>query len=74
MDDDDLKLSERHIVSAYERIDRQRQLIRRLRRHRRHPSEVSDACELLRVMEAICKQFRVHRRIIQRELHRPAGR
>jgi len=70
MDEENLKLAEKHIVSAYECIRRQRLLIRHLRMHRRHAAEVPRAIELLGVMEAICKQFRVHRRIVQQDVRR----
>jgi len=70
MDEGDLKFIESHIVSAYARIQRQRNLIHRMRKHGRYATEVYKAKELLGVMEAICKQFRVHRRIVQHDLHR----
>jgi hypothetical protein len=70
MDTKDLESVEKHIVSAYERIERQRRLLQRLQKHGRYAGEVYKAKELLGVMQAICKQFRVNRRLVQQDLHR----
>ena len=62
----ELQLTEKHIVSAYERIQRQRQLIAHLRKHRRTAPLIEPAMELLGLMQSVCKEYRVHRKFIQR--------
>jgi len=61
----ELQQTEKHIVSAYERIQKQRELIRRLGRHHRNAPLMASAQELLGLMQDICKQFRVRRKFIQ---------
>ena len=61
----DLELAEKHIREAYERIERQRLLVRRLRNHQGHRQQLPVAEDLLQVMKAICKNFRVYRKLIQ---------
>src|SRR5262249_8583592 len=67
----ELQCAERHIVSAYERIQRQRQLIGRLSRHSKSARLKEPAEELLGIMQDICKEYRRRRKFIQRlrELH-----
>src|SRR5262249_44021159 len=67
----DLQWAERHIVSAYERIQRQRQLIGRLGRHSRSARLKEPAEELLGIMQDICREYRLRRKFIQRfqQLH-----
>ena len=61
----ELQQTEKRIVSAYERIQKQRELIRRLGRHRRNARLIASAEELLGVMQDICKQLRLRRKFIQ---------
>ena len=63
---DRLQWTENHIVSAYERIQRQRQLIAHLRKHQRTAPLVHPAEELVGLMQSICKEYRRHRKYIQR--------
>src|SRR5262245_51820826 len=70
MDDAHLARVESHIRAAYERIARQRRLIERMRKHQRHRSQMSIAEEFLGIMETLCKNYRVHRRLIQRSRRR----
>jgi len=68
-----LQQTEKHIVSAYERIRRQRELIRRLGRHGRNAPLIRPAEELLGLMQAICKEMRLHRKFIQHRQARNNG-
>src|SRR5262249_37644174 len=61
----ELQQTEKRIVSAYERIKRQRQLLARLSKHRRGAALLPLAEELLGILQVTCKQFRVHRKLIQ---------